>query len=888
MSNGDVVVPPTDLTTATIEAVNLILSQLGISPLDILLGLFGGKPKNEDTNNVIWAYNMSAYWPLHALAANLAMALRNGAPISDSRPEIQQEFGTWKKGTVESIQGFTGVQQGEGGPGFWTLFSLINRSWGASGDGRQAVLQYVKAIDAITIVLAQQTQAAGGGTGGGTGGGETRDNDELGQYGDRIINHLNMILKALGATTGVAGGGGTGGIDQQCCDKAVAAIASITAELNTIASAFWSLKVGLPAPPVNNLSEIATSIAQATGYIKQLADCVCALTPTTGGTTIDLVPLVAAVNSTRDVLATFEKCVCDALAKGTGTDVSGIVEQLQKSNAMMDVPQAIIDRLAAIGLVTPSDAQLAGGGPWAWINTFLHDEWLKWNHPATPEEIKAAEADPLIGPVLRAKLAGTPLPSFKEVLKMSPSVLGDIAGTVIEATMEAMFPVGQSLFQPMIKSMLEVHSKEINSLGHVPPFAEQAVADKLLSEALQFGVAAHWAAIVGEKVVPGKHMGVTAIAALLAELAGFAEISKGIIGPEVTAAISIPHTYAMNWKTRSHIPTAGQAAEMYSRRKITSLQMSDLMGFAGLPDGWIGPLSSIAYRPMSPMMLAAGFANADVDMAKLQDTLEYMGIRPEDLPLAEQAVITRSLQQTRQALVNEAVTAYGQGVVSDDELAQILTDAGYGKSASKLVMQRALIARRITLARESESYLVPEVTQGLITADEGLQALEAAGVQPWQAQLKITLAETRAALTQARKALAAERKLELQRQRNLTRAAIAEYERGTIDEPGLTAALLALGLDATLVATIVAVENAKRAGRLKLVFGQLLTPSAAKLLEDQVAALETQFKKQLIDETTLRAQLAALNVDAPELDALIARWAAARAAATKTGYVLPV
>jgi len=158
MSNGDIVVPPTDLTTAAIDAVDLILSQLGISPLDILESLFSGKPQLEDTDNVIAAYNQSAYWPLHALASDLQIAANNGAPISDSNHAIQAQFGVWKQGTVTSIQTFAGGQAGPGQPGYWTIFALIEQSWKASGQGEQAVLQYVKALDALTQVLAQENK----------------------------------------------------------------------------------------------------------------------------------------------------------------------------------------------------------------------------------------------------------------------------------------------------------------------------------------------------------------------------------------------------------------------------------------------------------------------------------------------------------------------------------------------------------------------------------------------------------------------------------------------------------------------------------------------------------------------------------------------------------
>src|SRR6202049_1604076 len=172
MSNGDVA-PPIDLNSAALLAVNLILSQLGISPLDILLGLFSGRDKFADTNNVINAYNQSAYWPLRALASDLQIAENNAAPISDSNPAIQAQFGVWKKGTATSIQATAGVQQGEGGPGFWAIFNLILKSWGASGESEQAVLWYVRALDAILLVLWQQAHPGQvwPGTGGGGGGG---------------------------------------------------------------------------------------------------------------------------------------------------------------------------------------------------------------------------------------------------------------------------------------------------------------------------------------------------------------------------------------------------------------------------------------------------------------------------------------------------------------------------------------------------------------------------------------------------------------------------------------------------------------------------------------------------------------------------------------------
>lgn len=859
---ADIPVISLDPYLASVEAVLLALQAAGLipslDPLDYIISAFDGKPKLEDTALAALRLQASPWWPLRALGNNLQIWVKNGVPLSTGIASDRQELSYWIQGTIDSLEPIVYNR--------FNPYSLDHAIWLAmtSQFGDQAIRQLNSEIanqhaQGPLPALPTQPPPTGPPPLPGSDILVTRDGDELGDIGATLSFELTEIYNQL-----LLMGTELGGKNTECCKNLVLAIGTITAELNAIAKCVCT--PGTTPTPID-LTPIVTELAAIVSAIATIAP----------GPAIDLAPLVAAVNT-----------ISATLASAPATDVSGIVTQLKQTNAMMDVPQAIIDAVAQVGLVNPQDAQLAGGGPWAWINTLLHDEWRKLNHPATPDEVNAAKADPVFGPFVSAKLAGTPMPAFKEVLKMSPSVLGEIAGLGIEKAMEVAYPIGKTLYGPMIADMLKVHQSLVSNFKNVQPGGETTEATALLTEALTFGVAAHWAALLGEKIVPGKHMGVTAIAALLAELAGFKEISQGLIDAEVEAAVATPHRYAMNAITRSHLPTAGQAAEMYSRRKITPAQLDQLMAYAGLNPNWVAPITSIAYRPMSPMMLAAGFANADIDMAKLQGALEYMGIRPEDLPLAEQAIVTRSLQQTRQALVHKAITAYGQGVVDDTELQQILTDSGYGKAASKLVMQDALLERRITLAREIESFIVPEVTQGLLTHAQGVQALEAAGIQPWQADLKATLADTRAALTQARKAAAAAHRLALERQRNLTRAAIAEYERGVLDDAGLTAALVALGLDPTLIATIVAVESAKRAGRLKLVYGQLLDPTAARILTESVAALETQFKKQLIDEATVRAQLAALKLDPLEIEALVARWAAARTAATKTGYQLPI
>ena len=92
---------------------------LGFAIFDVVSLFGGGRPQLQDTDALIAAYNRSAYWPLHSLASDLAIAAKNGAPISESNPAIQAQFSAWKLGTIQSLQSLTG--QTPGPTGAWLL-----------------------------------------------------------------------------------------------------------------------------------------------------------------------------------------------------------------------------------------------------------------------------------------------------------------------------------------------------------------------------------------------------------------------------------------------------------------------------------------------------------------------------------------------------------------------------------------------------------------------------------------------------------------------------------------------------------------------------------------------------------------------------------------------
>ena len=483
-------------------------------------------------------------------------------------------------------------------------------------------------------------------------------------------------------------------------------------------------------------------------------------------------------------------------------------------------------------------------------------------------------------------------------LGIATPLLNEVEGTlapVVTAFTDAMQANGGALrslldtpLRDFAAGALTTAQQSLTGKTNIKPGDQIPIAATAFADAVAFGVGSFAVSAAFEAVFPEKLNTLNSLGPMLATLSGFEEITTAALRPLFYAGIAQPARYDANSKFRSLLPDLMTARILLSRRLITVDQFNTLAGYAGMSPDWMLQQVAMSYRPLQPRMLATAIQDTPFPTAQIQAALQDNGLSDTNVTLMLQILEYNSTKNVRNAYITEAITAYGDGVVSDAELNSILTAQGWSNDAITFATNRALIARRIKLATEVSAQVVSLVTAGLLTPEEGLQQLETAGVVDWQANLKITLATTKAELQQARKAAAAERKVEVMRQRNLTRAAIAEYERGAIDSVGLTTALEALGLDLTLIASVVAVETAKRAGKLKFVYGQFLTPESAKVLTTKVGALRAQFVASQITDADAAAQLSNLGVPDDYSKALQAEWSAAKPITTTVGPKLPI
>jgi hypothetical protein len=486
---------------------------------------------------------------------------------------------------------------------------------------------------------------------------------------------------------------------------------------------------------------------------------------------------------------------------------------------------------------------------------------------------------------------------FTSILGIAVALLGNVENQllpIVQAFTNSVQTLGPSMNATMkapaaalADAILSTAAHSLEGKTNIKPSDWNAIAGDAMADAVGFGLGSFATSAAFEAAFPEKLNTLNSLGPMLATLSGFEEVSRAAIRPVLINGIAVPAGYDSNSKFRSHLPALGATLALWARRKITNAERDTLLAYNGMSPDWVAALQAGAYRPLQPRMLVNLLRDQPIDRATLVAMLEDAALSPANVQLLADKIIYNSDANVRNSLLSALITGYGKGVTSDQELNDALTQFNFSSEAKQYVTAHVLILRREVLAAEAEKTVVPLVANGNVSADEGLQQLEAAGVQPWYAELQITLATTRATIHAAKLEAAAERKLTLARQREATRAAVAEFEVGTLDAAALTAALLLAGLDPVLAASVVAVEEAKRAGRLRVVYGQLLSPADAKLLTEKVAAIEQQTKDQLITLGQAAAQLTGLNIDAPEIEALIARWAATLKKSPGAAVLLP-
>jgi hypothetical protein len=640
------------------------------------------------------------------------------------------------------------------------------------------------------------------------------DNDEFVDCCDETQIKLNQLLQALGAM-------GSNASDASCCANVVSAIGAVTTQL---------AKIALLIAPANN-----TPGVDLTAVIAQLTAIAAGVGKLAGGA---VAPVAVHIENPLP-LAT-------ATATAPPTDVAGIVKAISELVNQGDVDQSILNYLTDNGFMTPADAQIISGAKWAnaLVGIFRTYGWnaLTW----------------------ALSLVGITYNGHKFVFgSITAAISADIDAAVQDA-----LKVGAAPLYPVIKGLVDA------VVAQLRPAHPVAIGDSGVDPDLLLAKTLAPALIVNAVMLVASYLGWDSAEQLreyvdiISALVGLEEIKEIQVGTLMHAGPIAAARLQAQRQFRQTIPGPGAMAGWASRGITDQRAMLPLMQMDGLHDQLSDLYFEAAYSGINPrqlirLMNTGLFSNADIT-----DELTFAGIRPASQHRLLLAAPYLASDGERKQLRAELEAAYGQGLLSSADLTEQLDSAEQNTDRNSLVLAKVSLQSQVTLTKALETEFTTGYVAGATTQPVYEQQIRGLPIQPWKADAIIGVAEARRNAALFRQDAAAARALERATAAVERRTAMKSYASGFSNAAELTAALLLTGLTATEAVAWSALAALQKEGNVRWTYGMQLTPEAATILKQRVAAITDQRKHALMTDAQYEEALKLLKLPDNWINAL--------------------
>ena len=453
-----------------------------------------------------------------------------------------------------------------------------------------------------------------------------------------------------------------------------------------------------------------------------------------------------------------------------------------------------------------------------------------------------------------------------------PTISGSVSGAI----------------EGVVAGQIAIATANLVATGKSTPDNAVSNASAAMTAAFGFGVGSAAVTAAFEAAFPEKLNTLNGVGPMLAQMAGFSEVSAEIRNPLYRAAFGKSAEYHFNSLFSPNLPSGEVAAQWLARGVLTPEQFNTLFSYSGINPDYQTALTNGSYRPVSPFILARAVDTGALTDADLQDVLTFGGYRPIDATRLITAFDAAALAPYLSGLVSAIVTAAERGTISIADLPTDLQNAGVIAPAIPLIVQTVSYRRLEQLAELYRKSISEGYQYGTITDADYVTDLEAIGIGEADAEAHYAIDSIKKLGKAAATATRAAASLVVKQQRAAMQAAIAQYRNGTYDEAELSAALLLTGIDPGIAGYSVTIQSAKRAGNVVYVYGLTLPRDQAVQLRENVAALEKQVTAQLVGYTAALQTLEGLGIPTANATSLLAAWTATITPAADVGVKEPL
>lgn len=661
------------------------------------------------------------------------------------------------------------------------------------------------------------------------------DGDELSIGFGQLMLELQVLIDLIQKLTA-----SPGQVDYTACCHAIIVALQALVKIVEKVEARLSLP-GSPPPPPIDLSVIITELT-----------CICESSRSSA----------AATASIAQNLPPSLRAIADAITKQTGTDVSQIVEQLKTIATQGDVPPTIMQALQQLHMLTSSDLQTLSGSPWSHVITYIESLRAVRTVEKWADEMGADAA--AVGAAIKNKL---------------PAVGNWAENLVLSALTMERNVIQQALEVPLAQVLKALTPNKPTSIGNVGVNPDTVLAD-VVSLGINLWVLL---ALVGMKF-PGTAEQLEKVVEATTGVLGFEELKEVQIGPFVNHGIRQQAEMQAKNIFRQDLPGPGTLANLVARGLWDVQRYSQTVGYTGLPTELIEPMKFAAETGLQPFILLRLAGTGLFTDRDLVDEMTFRGVRPASQHRILLAAPFVASQKERDALRGTLEKAYAGGLFADVDFTDRINALEQETDRPRLILERAKLERALGVLKEIENAYETEFLAGITDAPTYQSKLQGLGLQLDYVTGMMAKAEAHANARLVRQAAAAERALVKATAAEERRAALTQYQAGTLNEAGLAAGLVATGLTPIQAAAWVAQALGQRAGKLRLVYGLRLSPAESTLLRQRVADLMKQRELQMLTDNQFVLQLQALKIPPTFVNAL--RAGANAALKPKTAAVL--
>ena len=201
----------------------------------------------------------------------------------------------------------------------------------------------------------------------------------------------------------------------------------------------------------------------------------------------------------------------------------------------------------------------------------------------------------------------------------------------------------------------------------IKPRDAPQMAALFLGTAVTAGTTTHLMSLVMELFHPLKHMGVTQLTGMVAQLAGFGPIAQATFGQVFFETARWPMRYHVQGIYRTQLPGPGDLAKMMTTGQISHRQWRTALAMHSWSDNWMDVVNETLWDRPSAFALSWTTEGSTLDPTWVYEMMRFGGMKAEDAKKMMNAIVQKGAAGIRDKFTAAVLNLYGEGARTKTE-----------------------------------------------------------------------------------------------------------------------------------------------------------------------------------------------------------------------------